>query len=102
MQMWKLDGNYVVSKSLQSESNANQGKLGVNEDNVLAVYIGDGDLVEAVKTVEEYKTVNSTYKLSVKGLSVWDEILKMHIDHTKDMFRLDNSLHQTGLFLLWF
>ena len=89
--MWKLDGNYIVFKSLQSESNSNQGKLGVNEDNVLAVYNGDGDMVEAVKTVEEYKTVNSTYELSVKGLSVWGEILKMHIDDTKDRFRLDNS-----------
>ena len=102
MQMWKLDGNSIVSKFLQTESNSNHGTLGVNEDNVLAVYTGDGDMVEAVKTVEEYKTVNSTYELSIKGLSVWGEILKMHIDNTKDRFRLDNSLNQTGLFLLWF
>ena len=70
--MWKLDGNSIVSKFLQWESDTNHGTLGVNEDNVLAVYTGArvGDMVEAVKIVEEYKTVNSTYKLSVKGLSV--------------------------------
>ena len=66
--MWKLDGNFIVSKFLQSESNSNHGKLGVNENNVLAAYMGDGDTVEVVKTVEEYKTVNSTYELSIKGL----------------------------------
>ena len=96
-----MDGNAIVSKFLQTESNSNHGILGVNEDNVLAVNVGDGDMVEAVKIVEQYKTVNSTYESSLKGLCQFGWNFKDAVDD-RDGFKLDSLLTQMRLFFFSF
>ena len=71
--MWRLDENSNIV------SEFNNGILGVNEDNALATYSGDGDMVGAVKIVEQYKTVNSSYELAVQGKYNLVEVLRMQV-----------------------
>ena len=72
-QMWRLDENSNIV------SEFNNGILGVNEDNALATYSGDEDMVGAVKIVEQYKTVNSSYELAVQGKYNLVEVLRMQV-----------------------
>ena len=71
--MWRLDENSNIV------SEFNNGILGVNEENDLATYTGDGNMVGAVKIVEQYKTVNSSYELTVQGKHNLVEVLRMQV-----------------------
>ena len=73
----------MVQKSLKTPLRnikmAPNGILGVKEENALATYTGDGNMVGAVKIVEQYKTVNSSYELTVQGKHNLVEVLRMQV-----------------------
>ena len=57
-QLWKLDGNFIVSKF-------NNVILGINEDNVLSAYSGEEHMIGAVS----FDTASTLkYKSPVEGI----------------------------------